>query len=258
MKPYLFLHIPKTAGSSVAEVLPHGRSTIPDFFKNNKDNIDLQLYGYNSPRHHYTPEQFNKVGLEIPDDVYRFAFVRNPWDRVVSMFHHWTNINSRFVKIKRKSGEVVEYREKFPDSTFSSFVESTLHDAMQHGITEYKPVIRHDGENFDGVYAQPIKDCPFYYTINHGHFTPQVKYTHDRGGRQTVDFIGKYESLQEDVSKLISNLGGDPQSVSIPHVNQSSRAKKHYRNYYEDGRGLAKELVNEIYKDDIETYNYSF
>ena len=51
-------------------------------------------------------------------------------------------------------------------------------------------------------YAQPVEKCPFYYTIANGHFIPQVKYTHDSSNNQIVDFIGKFETLQEDYDKL--------------------------------------------------------
>ena len=259
MKPYLFLHIPKTAGSSVAECLPSGRTTIPHFLTENKDNNDLCAFGFDGPRHHYTFEQYTKIGVEIPEKIYKFAFVRNPWDRVVSMFHHWQKLNTKYTNYQSKlTGETVTVREEFPDSVFGSFVSSTLYEAMQDNITEYKPKITYNGETLKGTFNQPTPGCPFYYTVQYGHFTPQVKYTHDSRGKQVVDFIGRYETLQQDINKLRNILDEELPLVTLPHINQSKRLKKDYRDYYNDGTGLSKELVYEMYREDIETYNYVF
>jgi len=69
----IFVHIQKTGGLSVETVL-----------RENDDTIDSQQYGRGLHRHAralrplVSPEQWQRY--------YKFAFVRNPWDRLVSWY----------------------------------------------------------------------------------------------------------------------------------------------------------------------------
>ena len=267
MKPYLFLHIPKTGGSSVVQCLPNGRCSLDKFFVDNKKNEDLDNYGYGAARHHYTLEQMEKIETlrsNLTPQLYKFVFVRNPWDRVVSIFHDWKEQNARDIFLQHPiSGLTYKGREPLGDEMFSQFVSNILTPVMDLNIKEYKPkiVFKEDTGNYTnlpGEYIQPIDNCPFYYTIANGHFTPQIKYTHNSSGDQVVDFIGKYETLQEDYDKLNEICGWNFKFMTLPHANKSQRAEKDYRRYYEDGSGLVKHLVSEIYREDIETYGYTF
>ena len=267
MKPYLFLHIPKTGGSSISNILPTGRCSINNFFQNNKNNNDMQNYGYAAPRHHYTLEQYGKIGLIDCDKLYKFTFVRNPWDRVVSIFHDWKAQNSQNAR-----GGI-----KYMDEHFSNFVEYVLTPALDSSVKQYAPImlnaryseltlgeqamfdnLRQDHANTTYKNIQPREGCSFYYTAANGHYTPQVKYTHDNSNKQVVQFIGRFENLQDDYNRLSEICGWQSQPSAIPHLNRSERAKKDYRRYYEDGSGLAKHLVSEIYREDIEIYGYTF
>ena len=219
MKPYLFLHIPKTGGSSIVDCLPDGRCTVNNFFKDSKDNNDLHDHGYAAARYHYTPEQYAITalpGIALWPQLYKFTFVCD-----------------------------------------------ILAPAMDPNVKKYQPALtinldRQGDWKMIGNYLQPIENCCFYYTISNGHFTPQVKYTHDSGGNQIVDFVGKFETLQEDYDKLNEICGWNFKFMTLPHVNKSKRTAKDYRKYYEDGSGLAKHLISEIYREDIEAYGYIF
>lgn len=267
MKPYLFLHIPKTGGSSIVDCLPDGRCTVNNFFKDSKDNNDLHDHGYAAARYHYTPEQYAITalpGIALWPQLYKFTFVRNPWDRVVSIFHDWKRQNSRITLYKNiVTGELHRSGVDLEDSVFSQFVCDILAPAMDPNVKKYQPALtinldRQGDWKMIGNYLQPIENCCFYYTISNGHFTPQVKYTHDSGGNQIVDFVGKFETLQEDYDKLNEICGWNFKFMTLPHVNKSKRTAKDYRKYYEDGSGLAKHLISEIYREDIEAYGYTF
>mgnify|MGYP003109884603 CR=1 FL=1 len=266
MKPYLFLHIPKTGGSSVEQCLPFGRCTFEDVFKDSKNNSDFDIHAYSAARYHYTIEQLKNVNLcddKRLNQLYKFTFVRNPWDRVVSIFHDWRVQNCRKNSYKNiLTGETYLEQEEFGDDIFSQFVSNVLTPVFDTRIKNYSPKINfNDGSEFlytQGAYSQPVKKCPFYYTIANGHFVPQIKYTHNSSGDQIVDFVGKFETLQEDFDKLNNICGWNFKFMILPHVNKSKRAQKNYRKYYDDGSGLAKHLVSELYREDIETYGYTF
>ncbi len=70
MKDIIFIHINKTGGSSVALAL----------------GLPMQLHATAAElRNHVSPEQWSRA--------FKFAFVRNPWDKVVSHFHYRVQTN---------------------------------------------------------------------------------------------------------------------------------------------------------------------
>ena len=70
-------------------------------------------------------------------------------------------------------------------------------------------------------------------------------------GKMAVDFIGRFENLQEDFNVVCDKIGKD-RSV-LPHVFQTKHA--HYTQYYND---RAREIVGQIYQSDIKFFKYQF
>jgi len=79
----------------------------------------------------------------------------------------------------------------------------------------------------------------------------QIDWLVDRSGKICLDFIGRFENLEEDFSKVCVALG--IKNDKLPHVNKSPH--RSYRTYY-DKDGLIK--VKRFYKRDIEYFNYKF
>lgn len=163
---------------------------------------------------------FNQAHIELdaehplcchyPTDLYRgyfkFAFVRNPWDRLVSC---WQN--------------------KVVESNHFKFADDTLKKMQTFG-------------NFvDFVERQNIEKC-------NNHIRLQQKLI----DMNNVDFIGRFENFNDDLSKVIEIIGIKP--VTITRKNISAR-RLAYREYYDTG---LKEKVAKIYHKDINIFNYDF
>lgn len=71
---FIFIHINKTAGSSISRLL-------------------------NEERHHLTALSVrDMVGEEVWNNRFKFSIVRNPWDRAVSQYHYRKENNQQNIK----------------------------------------------------------------------------------------------------------------------------------------------------------------
>jgi len=94
----------------------------------------------------------------------------------------------------------------------------------------------------------PDKD-PFFYN-NPKAFQPQVEWLKDDEGKVSIDFIGKFETINKDFDQIKSVIGLE---AELPHLNASKRAG--YQSYYDEE---TREIVAQWFHEDIETFGYQF
>ena len=114
----IFVHIPKTGGQSVSKMLG---------IKKTKDNY----YHYDSKqeRTHYTIHMIPEL------DYYKFTFVRNPYTRIVSEYHHrMKNLNVYHEPTENKMS-FVEYCNILYDRWES--IKYAEHFTKSHVIPQY-------------------------------------------------------------------------------------------------------------------------
>jgi hypothetical protein len=104
------------------------------------------------------------------------------------------------------------------------------------------------------------------------HVMPQYDMLHDRDGNLLVDFVGRFESLQQDFDRVAKILGLD--DPALPHRNKSDKKSRDLRrkirnilyvngenrlhsmaDFYDDE---TREAVAHYYRKDIETFGYEF
>lgn len=107
---------------------------------------------------------------------------------------------------------------------------------------------------------------------NYRHVMPQYDMLHDGDGNLLVDFVGRFETLQQDFDRICEQLK-IPDS-RLPHRNKSDKKsrdikrtlrnllylngenrKRCLQDFYDDE---TRDAVGEYYRKDIETFGYSF
>ena len=88
---FIFVHIPKVGGTSIKKCL------LP--FYDRKKELEKIPKGLRSSnviarKHAYASVLLQALGKNIWRSYFKFAFVRNPWDWVVSIYH-FIRINGR-------------------------------------------------------------------------------------------------------------------------------------------------------------------
>lgn len=178
----LFIHIPKTAGTS----------------------ISIALYG-KDPWHY--PLKKYRLSKRKYGQLFKFAFVRNPYDRLYSSYLY------SFKEFKNNPSTSVAFVTKFP--SFESFVTEWL--------TE---------ENVRSHY--------FFY--------PQIDYILDKKQAIGIDYIGKFETLDEDFRFISRKLEVD---TTLPKLNTTKH--EHFSKYYTEELSTK---VHNVYKEDFELFGY--
>lgn len=81
--------------------------------------------------------------------------------------------------------------------------------------------------------------------------TLQKAFVTDESGNIIVDYVGRFEQLQEDFSEACKQIGLD---AHLPYYNKT-KSRKSYVEYYSDH---SRQLVQDHFREDIELFDYSF
>ena len=191
-----FLHVPRTAGTSIGIWLTKHQPTTVWFDHPTLDEIKQQH-----------------------NVVFSFSVVRNPWDRMVSMYHH---INALLEKSDPSMDQMKQtllssnqgyFQAKF---SFEQFVQD-LH------ILEIPK----------GIFQQ-----------NYPMATTQYDYT------QGVNLVLKHETLEQNFG-VIQQMLSDYTPLDV--INTSEHA--HYSTYY---NSATRDRISVLFGDDIEQWQYQF
>lgn len=134
---------------------------------------------------------------------FKFAFVRNPWDRLVSCY------SNKFADRGKGLGGPQKRSERFrPGMAFAEFVEA--------------------------VHATPDEDA-------NPHFRSQHTVVCDSDGRVMADFVGRFESLREDFRTVAEEIGAP--DLELPHrLKSRARGSRPYTDFYDERlKGLVAE-----------------
>lgn len=196
-KQFLFVHIQKTGGTSIASSL----------FSNSHTQM---LYNEHT--------LIKDVPYDRTDGLFKFAFVRNPWDRLYS----WYNMSLSKGPINKFHTYTLRH-----SSSFLEFLHCT-------------DIITEDIDVTD-------RSIPYFKSIAFN----QLDYISDAKGDLNVDFIGRFENIDQDFQFVCDKL--NLKTDKLPHFNKFPHAP--YRDQYTQE---AIDRVYGMYKRDIEYFNYEF
>ena len=239
LKNSFFFHIPKTAGSYIQHILfmyydfnnyndiarfeeddllfffknKRNQNNSPDFFsKNPWSSKNLGIYKYIET----SDSLLSIMNLDKNkfDNMHKFTFVRNPYDRFISSWNFVVN------EFKNKNSILFDRSIKVEDLKDIEFFmrnKDKLTDiAYNHVfITQYQHILSNDN------------------TIK-------------------MDFIGKVETIEEDLKKVLNTLGFE----NIIHkvtTKVNKKEHKYYKDYYNQN---ILEFVNEYFDEDFIQFGY--
>lgn len=169
---WAFLHIPKTGGNSLSQIL-------------------LTIEGTEYITTHNDLSAFGDI-----EDYFIFTFVRNPYDRIISGWNYCNKYNIPF--------------DNYLNINFNA-------------------------NSYD------------YWHV----FMPQSRHIINNNGKININFIGKFENIENDLIIVLNKLGFN----NIVHIPFKKNSKKHdnYLTYYNK---QIYEKVNKIINDDLILFDY--
>ncbi len=243
----LFIHIPKTAGSSIEEILylHHYKESRPQkaLKKYKHSHILKPEYSYlHHVSKHHLPLSVYKSYLEhkIKNTYYLFAVVRNPYQRIISDFRFWV---SQF----------------YPEHQHSS---NHQFRNLCSEIKEIVPDLQVNTENLNLFVHYVLGDKHYNFSVLDGHLIPMHQYTHKliKHGKKKrhVSFceILRMENLDEDFNRLIQKLHLNiPLDSTKTIVHNKSRGQKLTP---EELDTESLRLIKKRYMIDFKLFGYSY
>jgi hypothetical protein len=208
----IFIHVHKTGGTYISYML-HKYYGFTNYYIHRPDH---DLFCFNKKKttkylnyenrvhgvlmYYKTSSYINKKMNMTPykwDTYYKFCFIRNPYDKIVSAWNHVDRFHI----------------------PFKNFLNLT----------------------------NKCNDVQYMHV-----FLPQVRNILDEKGKINIDYIGKFETLEEDFQKILKNIG--IQNI-IHDVNKQMNKRNHEIFYkYYDQDLLNK--VNILLKEDFQFLDY--
>ena len=164
----IFIHIPKAGGQSIETMFLNAIglqwNTREELLLRKKKSSEKGPYrlAHLRARDYVT---YGYIGEQEFKDFFKFAFVRNPYKRVLSLYNFLGF--SKIISLK-------------------TFIEKVIVKKLESDI---------------------------YF------FRPQYDYVFDHKGNNMVDFVGKLESIDHDIQKVMDSSG--LKKATLPHVNKS-------------------------------------
>lgn len=219
----IFIHIPKTAGMTIYEsILDLKRFASWSLGTNDKAYIDkMNSYGSYTLLHIYYQSLLDENYMENDffKNTFKFCFIRNPYDRIVSLY--------KYHDIKNR----LNYN-------FDNFIELLYNEYKNNTIPKI------------GLYNVKLfdKTSKLYHShIYANQYRQQIEWIPN-----DIGFIGRLEYFDNDINELLLILGYKGPKIITQKINTSK--DEDYSLYYKNNK--TRELIKIMYKDDFNRFGY--
>ena len=168
------------------------------------------IYGDVSNEGHRKVDFYKKIFTKKFKEFFLFSFVRNPYDRLYSAF-------------------------KFLQAGGMNIHDQNAYKQHLIGFEDFEDFI------FNGLNNKIVNEIV--------HFKLQSEFICNNSGEIIVDFVGKYENIDRDLSQLSMLINKD---IFLPHLNKGKAKQKYDQIYTNEMKGI----VYKIYRRDFEIFNY--
>lgn len=172
---FIFVSVPKTATRSIHNLLLDIDETAT---KNHAvvDGQNVQIMEAS------TAKQIREYVGEFTFNIYKkFAFIRNPYSKIVSAYAFYSG-----------SREVV----------------------VRKSFNRHKVVAK--------IKTMIAKILPFHLWAILYPYKSDIRHLCDDDGTILVDFIGRFENLESDLSKILTRIGVPTHEIKLRHTNRST------------------------------------
>lgn len=251
MAPYhtndniLHIHIPKCAGTWLKDIIY---------------NCQNGMHRFN-----FSHRAANPIKTELEEDGYNysdfnsFAVVRNPWERLWSSYLYSrygteiTNLDA-LENFENKQSDPIYSNPYIYGNQLGKESQMAVHESVKEGFVRNDFNATNFSDYVDKIHDLFIRQANFYDYI---YLQPQFIFVVDDNKNVMVDKIFKTTEMDK-LFKWVYSINKD----SMIYLRAKYKPKKnvsiikaHYYNVY-DEKTINK--VAEIYKDDIEIFNFKF
>jgi hypothetical protein len=209
----VFIHITKTGGETVELLL--------DIPKNHDRAIDR---------------------IKSDDKQYKFAIVRNPYDRLVSWYSH----------LRKELDDIDIYGDSENPESLAN--KSMSLQALKNGHTLQPDIHRILALNceFD-EWAKIVLTDPAYLEPHWGPSNDQYSMLFSNDGILLVDDVYKFEDFNNSLTTILKKLDREDLISKITRTNFSFH--RDYHEYYDED---TRKLVYNFFRRDFTTFGYEF
>lgn len=224
---FIFTAIPRTASTTLHHEL---KNRAKGYVVSGRLSMILQLINYKNLNYNLSHMRIqaltikNKDIIPILESHFCFLFVRNPFDRIVSLWkvHTQNNVKTAINK-----------------------------NGLYFGLS-FKEFIK---RYFEDKQSDKDKDIKVFKKTSKRLGDSQWRWTH-----QWLDYIGRFESLEKDFLYIKEKLNLKNKKEKIKnHVRYykiSKESKKNYKKFYKSDKLI--ETVYKHYKTDCDLFGYTF
>jgi hypothetical protein len=237
-KKFIFVHIPKCAGTSVHHVLSRCSS---DYVLVGAASLSERIRFGEAWLHHATGIRIRRaLSAEQWNTYFKFTIVRNPWDRLVSLYHYFLTSFPPGPRWWRNTPIGDYFRHPMAAAR-------GILDVMEHRREQLRFASRaskHDPANFTRWLKEALDQ-------GYVHCRPCAEYVTDSRGHVIVDDIIRFEAIEAGFAQVCRRLGFPDAKLPVENVS----AHKEFGRYY---TAETAALVGRRFAEDVRLFGYHF